>query len=156
MADAASGKQAVGETAGWMLSGRRELPHPPPPPPCPTPHPSHPNAQSLPGHRVTVNPFPRRMSVSRKMRKLEEKSSLAAKGGKDGSGSGSDHQAPGEAPTLCGSSILTQDLYAVIPDAVCGVLAPVDAEKQEAQDWEGGETEKRQKPALGHHCRLAL
>lgn len=92
MADAASGKQAVGETAGWMLSGRRELPHTPPPPPCPTPQPSHPNAQPLPGHRVTVNPFPRRMSVSRKMRKLEEKSSLAGKEGKDGSGTGSDRR----------------------------------------------------------------
>lgn len=136
MTDAASGKQAVGETAGWMLSGRRELPYPPPPPPCPTPQPSHPNAQSLPRHRVTVNPFPRRMSVSRKMRKLEEKSSLAGKGGKDGSGTGSDHQAPGKASTLYGSSILTQDLHAAIANAICGILAPVDAEKQEAQNWE--------------------
>lgn len=139
MADAASGKQAVGEeTAGWMLSGRRELPHPPPPPPCPTPQPSHPNAQSLPGHRVTVNPFPRRMSVSRKMRKLEEKSSLAGKRGEDGSGTGSDHPAPGwrggGASTFYGSSILTQDLHAAIANAICGILAPVDAEKQEAQD----------------------
>lgn len=75
--------------------------------------------------------------MSRKMRKLEEKSSLAGKGGKDGSGTGSNHQGPGvggRASTLYGSSILTQDLHAAIADAVCGILAPVDAEKQEAQD----------------------
>lgn len=74
------------------------------------------------------------MSVSRKMRKLEEKSSLAGKEGKDGSGTGSDRQAPEEASPLYGSSILTQDLHAAIANAMCSILAPVDAEKQEAQN----------------------
>lgn len=33
-------------------------------------------------------------------------------------------------------SILTQDLQAPIANAIRGILAPVDAKEQEAQDWE--------------------
>lgn len=84
MADAASGKQAVrGDSR--MDAVREEGAATPPTStslPCSPAQP--PIEQSLPGHRVTVNPFPRRMSVSRKMRKLEEKSSLAGKGREDG------------------------------------------------------------------------
>lgn len=43
-------------------------------------------------------------------------------------------QAPEEASPLYGSSILTQDLHAAIANAMCSILAPVDAEKQEAQN----------------------
>lgn len=70
-----------GRQQGWGLSGRRGQPLPRP---VPLPHslaqppPQH-SLPPQPGHRVTVNPFPRRMSISRKMRKLEEKSSLAEK-----------------------------------------------------------------------------
>lgn len=66
----------------WGCQGGGES-HPPTRPPDPisrpaTPHPQH-SLPTQPGHRVTVNPFPRRMSISRKMRKLEEKSSLAGR-----------------------------------------------------------------------------
>lgn len=69
-------------------------PQPSPSAPTPPPSPAAPHSQhsipTQPGHRVTVNPFPRRMSISRKMRKLEEKSSLA--GRREGEG-GSDRVA---------------------------------------------------------------
>lgn len=89
VADAASGKQAGGRDSRVDAVREEGAATPPPPPPYPTPQPSHPNEQPLPVHRVTVNPFPSRMSVSRKMRKLEEKSSLAGKGRKADSGTGS-------------------------------------------------------------------
>lgn len=53
-------------------------PSPTPFPSPATPHPLY-SLPAQPGHRVTVNPFPRRMSISRKMRKLEENSSLAGR-----------------------------------------------------------------------------
>lgn len=71
-----------GRQQGWGLSGRSGQP----PPgstraPCSLAQPRRPQhtLPPQPGHRVTVNPFPRRMSISRKMRKLEEKSSLAGR-----------------------------------------------------------------------------
>lgn len=89
VADAASGKQPVrGDSRVDAVREEGAATHPTSASlPCSPAQP--PIERSLPGHRVTVNPFPRRMSVSRKMRKLEEKSSLAGKGREDSSGIGS-------------------------------------------------------------------
>lgn len=94
MADAASGKQAVREDSRVDAVREEGVATPPTSTSLPC-SPAQPpiEQKSLPGHRVTVNPFPRRMSVSRKMRKLEEKSSLAGKGREDGSGTGSERSA---------------------------------------------------------------
>ena len=79
------------------------------------------------GHRVTVNPFPRRISISRKMRKLEEKSSLA---GRRRRGQLRRGLRRGRSPTPSRAHFfLTQDLQTLVANAIRGILAPVDAEK---------------------------
>lgn len=72
---------AAGHERRWQGWSRQGGAGDYPPDPLPSPATSHPqhSLPTQPGHRVTVNPFPRRMSISRKMRKLEEKSSLAGR-----------------------------------------------------------------------------
>lgn len=66
------------------------------------------------------------------MRKLEEKSSLAGRREERAAQRG-----PRPRPGLCHPwprFLLTQDLHTLVAYAISGVLAPVDAEKQQAQD----------------------
>lgn len=67
------------------------------------------------------------------MRKLEEKSSLAGRREERAAQTQGSNCRGAPAPSRV-HFILTQDLQTLIANAISGILAPVDAEEQEAQD----------------------
>lgn len=131
---------------GWGSSGRREWPPPMPTHPYAAPQPSHPRSTPAraPCHRESLP------------QKDEHKEEDEEAGGEEqlGWGRKKGSEMAGRVPlshsTPTADSMLTQDLHTFIANAIGGILTPVDAEKQEAQDWRSnGQRGKGQKLAVG-------